>query len=79
MYLVFFFCFFLRIHLRHMEVLRLGVEWEPQLLACTTARAVQYPSHVCGLHHSSRQHWIHNPLSKFRGGTLILMDPSWVC
>lgn len=32
-----FFSFFLRLHLRHMEVLRLGVELELQLPAYTTA------------------------------------------
>ena len=30
---------FLGLHLRHMEVPRLGAESEPQPLACTTARA----------------------------------------
>ena len=32
----------------------------------------------CDLHHSSRQHWIPNALSKARDPTRILMDPSQV-
>ena len=45
-----------------MEVPRLGVEVELQLLA--TATAMQDPSCVCNLHHSSLQHQIFNPLSE---------------
>ena len=37
-----------------MEILRLGVESEPQLPACTIATATQYPRHICDLHHNSR-------------------------
>ena len=48
----------LRLHLWHMEILKLGVESELQLLAYTTATAMQDPSHVCDLHHSLQQHWI---------------------
>ena len=33
---------------------------------------------AAGLHHSSRQCWIHNPLSGARDRTCILMDTSWV-
>ena len=40
-----------------MEIPRLGVESELQLLAYATATAMQDPSHVCDLHHSSQQHW----------------------
>ena len=37
----------LGLHPRHMEVLRLGVESEPQLPAYTTAiSATQHPSHI---------------------------------
>ena len=58
---------FLGSHLRHMEVLRLGVESELQLLAYTTATATPDLSHVWDLHHSSRQRQILNPLSEARG------------
>ena len=65
---VFLFCFvlfvFLGPHPGYMEVPRLGVESELQLPACTTATATRDPSRVCGLHHSSRQRWILNPLSE---------------
>ena len=61
-----------------MEVMRVGVELELQVPAYTIARATQDPSCICELHHSSWQHWILNPLSKARNGTLILMDASWV-
>ena len=36
-------------HPRHMEVPRLGVEWELQLPAYTTAAATPDPRHVCDL------------------------------
>uniref|UniRef100_A0A8C3VX33 T-cell surface glycoprotein CD3 epsilon chain n=1 Tax=Catagonus wagneri TaxID=51154 RepID=A0A8C3VX33_9CETA len=36
------------------------------------------PSRVCNLHHSSRQRWILNPLSKARDQTCNLMVPSWI-
>ena len=54
---------FLRLHMWHMEVPRLGVESELQLPAYTTAEATQDPSHLCDLHHSSRQRQMLNPLS----------------
>ena len=38
-----FFFFFLGPHLQHMEVPRLGADWELQLLAYTTATATQDP------------------------------------
>ena len=34
---------------------------------------------AAGLHHSSWQHQILNPLSKARDGTQNLMVPSWIC
>ena len=37
------------------------------------------PSHVCNLHHSSRQCQILNPLRGARDRTRILMDPSRLC
>jgi len=60
--------------LRHMKVPRLGVSSELQLLA--TATAAPDPSHVCDLHHSSRQRQILNPLSEARNRTYNLMVPS---
>ena len=61
-----------------MEVPSLGVKSELQLLACTTAPAMQDPSRVCYLHHSSQQHWIFNPLMEARDQTRILMDASGI-
>ena len=58
------------------EVPRLGVESEPWPPAYTRATATQDPSRVCNLHHSSRQRWIVNPLSKGRDRTRNLMVPS---
>ena len=62
-----------------MEVTRLGVELELQLLAYTTATAIQDTSHICNLHHSSWQHQIPNPLSEARDQTLNLMVLSRIC
>ena len=52
----------------HMEVSRLGVKLELQLLAYATATATKDPSHVCDLNDSSQA----------RDQSCILMDPSWV-
>ena len=65
-------------HLQHLEVPRPGVESELQLLAYTTVTAMQDLSHVCDLHHSSRQHWILNLLSEARDQTQALRDLSRV-
>ena len=54
-FLFFFFFFFFGPQVQHMEVPRLGVELELQLLAYTAAIAMPDTSHVCSLHHSSRQ------------------------
>ena len=61
-----------------MEVPRLGVKSELQLPADTTVTATQNPSHVCDLHHSSRQQGFLNFLSEVRGRTRILMDTSQI-
>ena len=47
-----------------MDVPRLGVESELQLLAYTTATATWDQSHAFNLHQSSQQCWILNPLSE---------------
>ena len=69
-------CFFWGegVHLLPMEVPRLGVKLELQLLA--TATAMPDPSHIFDLCCSSQQHWILNLLSKARDQTRILMDTS---
>ena len=59
-----------------MDVPRLGVEWELQLLAYSTATATGDLSHVCDLPHSSWQCRIPNPLSKAKDQTCNLMLPS---
>ena len=61
-----------------MEVPRLGVQSELQLLAYTIATGTPNLSHVCDLHHSSWQHQIINRLSKARDQTYILMDASQI-
>ena len=66
-------------HPQHMEISRLGIKLELQLPAYTTATALQEPSLVCDLHHSSWQPWILNPLSKARDRTRLLMDASQIC
>ena len=45
---------------------------EVQLPAYATARATPDPSHLCELHHSSRQHQILKPQSEF-----IYAEPPW--
>ena len=52
--------------MRHMEVPRLRVESELQLPAYTIVTAMQDPSHICDLCHSSGQIQILNSLSKAR-------------
>ena len=79
LYLPYFILFvFLGSHSWHMEVPRLGVESEPQLLAYTTATATWDPSRICDLHHSPWQCRIPNPLSKARNRICVLMDASQV-
>ena len=59
-----------------MEVPRLGVKSELELLAYTTTTATSDLSLVCDLHHSSHQHQILNPLSEARDQTYILKGAS---
>ena len=54
-----------------MEVPRLGVKLELELLAYATAMAMWDLSHVCNLYHC-----IPNPLNEVRDQTCILMDTS---
>ena len=61
-----------------MEVPRLGVEAELQLLAYSTAAATQDLSCVSNAHHSSRQCQILKLLSEARNQTHVVMDASWV-
>ena len=77
----FFFCLFvfLRPHPWHMEVPKLGVKSELQLLAYARAITMPDPSQVCDLHHSSLQHWILNSLSEARDRTCNLVVPSQIC
>ena len=63
---------FLGPHVQHVDVPRPEVKVELQLPA--TATAMQDPSHICNLHHSSRQHQILNPLSGARNRTRVLVD-----
>ena len=71
------FCFFVFVglHPRYVEVPRLGVKSELQL----PATAIWDLSHVCDLHHSSRQCWLLNPLSEARDQTSVLMDIGQIC
>ena len=71
-YLFIYFCF-LGLHPRHVEVPRLGFESELQLPTYTTTTAMQDPGCICGLHNSSWQHGMLNPLSEVRDGTYNLM------
>ena len=71
---LFIYFWFLRPHVRHIEIFRLWVELELQLLAYVTAIAMHDPSCVYNLHHSSQQNWILSPLSKARVQTCILVD-----
>ena len=59
------------------DVLRLRVESELQLPACTIATSTRDLSRVW-CNHSSRQCRIPNPKSKVRDRTQVLMNTSWV-
>ena len=73
-FLFYFICCCLGLPPLYMKVPRLGAESELQLLAYTTA--MQYPNHICSLHHSSWPCWILNPLSG--PGTKPEPMSSWV-
>ena len=75
---IFICCFFLELHPQHMEVFRLGVKSELQLLANATATATQDPSHIHVPRQSSQQCWIPNTLSKAGDWTCILMDDRFI-
>ena len=77
LFIYFLFLCFLGPHLQHMEVPRLGVKSELQLLAYTTA-TTQDPSHVFDLHHSSWQRQILNLLKEAGDQTPNLTVPSWI-
>ena len=68
-----FFLFFGGVALWHIEVVRLGIESELQLLAYATATDTQYLSCICNLYHSPSQRQILNPLSKDR------IEPTFSC
>ena len=59
-----------------MEISRVGVESELQLLAYTTATARSDPRHVCKLHCNLQQCQILNPLSWVRDQTCTLVGTS---
>ena len=71
---IYLFIIFLGPHSRHMEVPRVGVQSELQLMAYATATATLDPSCLCDLHHSSWQCWILNPPSEAMDGTHVLVD-----
>ena len=69
--------FLLGLQLQSMEVPRPGVKLQLLLLAYTITTATWDLSSTCDLHHSSRQGWNFNPLSKGRDQACNLKDTSW--
>ena len=69
-----FFFFFLRLHMQHMKVPRIGFESELYLLAYATATATPNPSCIYDLCCSLWEHWTLNLLSEARDQTYILRD-----
>ena len=57
-----------------MAVPGLGVEWEVQLPAYTTATEAQDLGYICNLCYSLQQLWIFNPLSEARDWVCILTE-----
>ena len=72
--LTYIFIFFLGLHLRHMQVPRLGVELELQLPVYTMATATWDLNCICDLCCSLQQCRILKTLSEARDRILILMD-----
>ena len=79
-FFIFYFCFFQGYTHGSWKFLDQRSDWS---CSChrtyTTATAMPDLSHICDLHHSSRQCWILKLLSEARDQTCIFMDPSWVC
>ena len=75
-YFIIIIFFFLGPHLPHMNVPRLGVKLELQLLAYAAATVTATPdlSFACDLHHILWQHWILSPLREARNQTRILTE-----
>ena len=69
---------FLGLYPQHMELPRLGVQLELQLLVCTVATGTPDPIRICNLHHNSWHRQILNPLSKARDQTCVLRDTSQI-
>ena len=65
---------FFSFYLQPMEVPWARGRTELELLAYITAMATQDPRCICDLHHSLRQHWSLNPLSKAGDRIHILTD-----
>ena len=61
-----------------MEVPRVGVKLELQLLAYDTATGIRDLSHICDLHHSSWPCLIPDPLSMARDQTGVNTDNSQI-
>ena len=78
LFFVFVFFVFLGPHAWHMDVPRLGVQSELQLLDYTTATATRDLSRVCNSHHSSEQCQIFNTLREARDQTYVLMGTSQI-
>ena len=71
-----FFLSFLGLHLRQMEITRLGVQSELHLPAYATATATPDLSCIFDLRYSLWQHWILNTLIEARDQTCVLLDTS---
>ena len=69
---------FLGPHPWHMEFPRRGSQIGATAASLHHSTAMQDPSHAYDLQHSSRQHWILNPLSEARDRTCNLMVPSQI-